>query len=191
MDYTLDKYKEKLKGWDIPNKGCGPTSIAIILSNYGIKKSPIDIVEKIIIDKQGNFDNTYLSERGTKPEGLIYCLDRLKSEEKINIDYEVIKINNNNPLEQKQKIIDYIKNGNMAIINPGPSENDKEFQGTFSKNGHYLVVSDVDENNNFYVINPNKIGDTQIGVPFTYETLIREIRGRKDRFYFLFIINKK
>ena len=29
----------------------------------------------------------------------------------------------------------------------------------FQKKGHYLVVSDVDENDNFYVINPNKIGD--------------------------------
>ena len=41
----------------------------------------------------------------------------------------------------------------MAIIHVGPSDN---YEGTFSRNGHYLVVSDIDENNNFYVINPDR-----------------------------------
>ena len=72
----------------------------------------------------------------------------------------------------------------MAIIHVGPSDN---YEGTFSRNGHYLVVSDIDENNNFYVINPNKIGDKQIGVPFSYECLIIEIYGRKESFNFLVI----
>lgn len=187
LDYMMDEFKDELGDWDIPYRGCGPTSIAIILSNYGIKKEPVELVKKIIVDKDGNFDNTYLKTTGIRHEGLIYCLDRLIHEDKINIEYEIIKINFNNPEEQKQKIINNIKDGNMAIIHVGPKDNYENYKGTFSKNGHYLVVSDVDEENNFYVINPNKIGDEQIGVPFSYECLIREIYGRKESFNFLFI----
>ncbi len=49
---------------------------------------------------------------------------------------------------------------------------------TFSKYGHYLVISDVDKNKNFYVLNPNKIGDTQIIVPYDYETIISLKKGK-------------
>ncbi len=190
LDYTINEFRDELGDWDIPHMGCGPTSIAIILSNYGIKYDPIEIIKKIIVDKNGNFDNTYLKSKGIKYEGLIYCLDRLIKEEKLKIEYEIIKINFNNPEEQKQRIINNIKNGNMAIIHVGPADNYEKYKGLFSRNGHYLVVSDIDENNNFYVINPNKIGDEQIGVPFSYESLIREIYGRKESFNFLVIKNK-
>ena len=74
----------------------------------------------------------------------------------------------------------------MAIIHVGPS---KISPLTFSKNGHYLVISDIDENNNFYVINSNKIGDDQLGVTFDYDTIIKNMLGRKDSFNFLFIKN--
>ena len=72
----------------------------------------------------------------------------------------------------------------MAIIHVGPSEISPL---TFSKNGHYLVISDIDKNNNFYVINSNKIGDSQLGMPFDYYTIIKNMIGRKDSFNFLFI----
>ena len=85
---------------------------------------------------------------------------------------------------KKEKIISLMKNGNMAIIHIGPSE---ESPLSFSKNGHYLVISDIDENDNFYVINSNKIGDNQMGVPFDYDTIIKNMIGRKDSFNFLFI----
>ncbi len=190
LDYTMDEYKEELGNWDIPHMGCGPTSIAIILTNYGIRKEPIELVKKIIVDKKRKFDNTYLKSKGIKHEGLIYLLNRLINEDKINIEYEIVKIDFDKPEKQKQKIINNIKNGNMAIIHVGPKDNYEKYEGTFSKNGHYLVVSDVDEDNNFYIINPNKIGDSQIGIPFTYDDLIREIYGRKESFNFLFIKKK-
>lgn len=187
LDYTMNEFKNELGNWDIPHMGCGPTSIAIILSNYGIEKEPIELVKKIIVDKNGNFDNTYLKPKGIKHDGLIYCLNRLINEDKINIEYEIVKIDFNNPEKQKQKIVNNIKNGNMAIIHVGPRAGYENYEGTFSKNGHYLVVSDIDAENNFYVINPNKIGDEQIGIPFSYEVLIREIYGREESFNFLFI----
>lgn len=187
LDYTIDEFKSELGGWDIPNRGCGPTSIAIILSNYGIKKGPVELVKKIMVDKDGKFDNTYLRPKGVSPKGLIYCLDRLIDEEKIDIGYEIVKVDFDFPEKSKQKIINMIRNGNMAIIHVGPKDGYEKYGGIFSLYGHYLVVSDVDKHENFYVINPNKIGDEQIGVPFSYECLIQEMYGRKESFNFLFI----
>ena len=178
----LDIYTDL--NWNLEKYGCGPTSIANILVNYRYDINPIDVVKKILFNKQGQFDNTYLRNRGINEKGLIYCLDRLIQEEKINIEYEIVKIDFSNPNSNKEKIINLVRKGNMAIIHVGPSEISPL---TFSKNGHYLVISDIDENDNFFVINSNKIGDEQLGVPFDYDTIIKNMFGRKESFNFLFI----
>lgn len=180
----IDKFTDL--DWSLERFGCGPTSIANILANYGYVVTPVNMAKKILFDEQGKFDEKFLRNRGINDKGLIYCLDRLIQEDKMNIDYEILKIDFSNPNNQKEKIIDLVKKGNMAIIHVGPSEISPL---TFSKNGHYLVISDIDENNNFYVINSNKIGDTQLGVPFEYDTIIKNMTGRKDSFNFLFIKN--
>ena len=170
--------------WSLEKYGCGPTSIANVLKNYGFDVNPIDMAKKILFDSDGNFDTTYLRNKGINDRGLIYCLERLIKEDKFNISYDIVKIDFSNPNNQKQKVIDLMKQGNMAIIHVGPSEISPL---TFSKNGHYLVISDIDSDNNFYVINSNEIGDNQLGVPFDYETIIKNMTGRKDSFNFLFI----
>ena len=178
----IDKFTDL--DWSLERFGCGPTSIANILANYGYDVTPVNMAKKILFDEQGKFDEKFLRNRGINDKGLIYCLDRLIQEDKMNIDYEIVKIDFSNPNNQKEKIIDLVKKGNMAIIHVGPSEISPL---TFSKNGHYLVISDIDENDNFYVINSNKIGDNQMGVPFDYDTIIKNMIGRKDSFNFLFI----
>lgn len=184
-DFHLKEIGELTKlGWSIENYGRGPISIANILKNYGFDVNPIDITKKILFDKNGNFDATYLRNRGINNKGLVYCLERLINEDKFNISYEIVKVDFSNPNAQKQKIMKLLKQGNMAVIHVGPSEISPL---TFSKNGHYLVISDIDENNNFYVINSNKIGDEQLGIPFNYDTIIKNIIGRKESFNFLFI----
>lgn len=170
--------------WSLEKYGCGPTSVANVLKNYGFDVNPIDMAKKILFDSDGNFDNTYLRNKGINDRGLIYCLERLIKEDKFNITYNIVKIDFSNPNNQKQIVIDLMKQGNMAIIHVGPSEISPL---TFSKNGHYLVISDIDSDNNFYVINSNEIGDNQLGVPFDYETIIKNMTGRKDSFNFLFI----
>ena len=170
--------------WSLEKYGCGPTSIANVLKNYGFDINPIDMAKKILFDSNGNFDTTYLRNKGINDKGLIYCLERLIKEDKLNISYDIVKIDFSNPNNQKQKVIDLMKQGNMAIIHVGPSEISPL---TFSKNGHYLVISDIDSDNNFYVINSNEIGDNQLGVPFDYDTIIKNMTGRKDSFNFLFI----
>ncbi len=180
----IDKFSDL--NWSLEKYGCGPTSIANILINYGFEVNPVYIAKKILFDKNGNFDKTYLRNRGINDKGLIYCIERLIKEDKFNISYEIVKIDFLNANNQKEKIINLVKQGNMAIIHVGPS---KISPLTFSKNGHYLVISDIDENNNFYVINSNKIGDDQLGVTFDYDTIIKNMLGRKDSFNFLFIKN--
>lgn len=184
-DYHLseiDKFENI--NWCIEKYGCGPTSIANILVNLGFDIDPIYATKKILCDKNGTIDGTYLRNKGINEKGLLYCLDRLIKEDIYNITYEIIKINFNNPDEQKTKIINLLKQGYMAIIHVGPYEKSPL---TFSKNEHYLVISDIDENNKFYVINSNEIGDRQIGKAFEYDEIIKNIYGRKDSFNFLFI----
>ncbi len=43
------------------------------------------------------------------------------------------------------------------------------------------------KNDNFYVINSNKIGDNQMGVPFDYDTIIKKYDWKK-RFFFNFFV---
>ncbi len=187
-DFHL-KELEKLTDldWSIEKYGCGPTSIANVLVNYGFKVDPIDIAKKILFYKNGNFNTTYLRNKGIHAKGLIYCLDRLIEEDKFNISYEIVKIDFLHPYIQKKKVIDLMKQGKMAIIHVGPSDISPL---TFSKNGHYLVISDIDKNDNFYVINSNRIGDEQIGIPYDYETIVNNMTGRKESFNFLFISKK-
>lgn len=184
LDFQLDEFQDELEKcgeWSIARKGCGPTSVAIVLANYGYKVTPLEIARIILTDDNGKFTNRYISKGGICNDGILYALDKMK------MQYEKIKIDFNHPTSQKSKIFKNLKEGNMAIIQVGPEEGDKKFQGTFSKNGHYLVVSDIDENENLYVINPNAIGDNQISVPFTYDDIIREMYGRRDRINFLFV----
>lgn len=181
LDFKLDEFQEELGEWSIAKKGCGPTSVAIVLANYGYKVTPVDIARIILTDENGKFTNRYISKGGICNDGILYALN------KMNIQYEIIKIDFNNPTSQKNKIFENLRKGNMAIIQVGPEEGDKNFQGTFSKNGHYLVVSDIDKKENLYVINPNAVGDNQIAVPFTYTDIVREMYGRRDRINFLFI----
>lgn len=183
-DFHLKEIDNLNLSWTFEKYGCGPTSIANILVNYGFHINPIDVVKKILFDKNGNFDKTYLRNKGINSDGLIYCLNRLIQEDRMNISYEIVKIDFANPNNQKNRIIELIKNGHMAVIHVGPSEYSPF---TFSKNGHYLVVSDVDKQNRFYVINSNEIGDKQRGVSFEYEILIKNMFGRKDSFNFLFV----
>ena len=116
----IDKFTDL--DWSLERFGCGPTSIANILANYGYDVTPVNMAKKILFDEQGKFDEKFLRNRGINDKGLIYCLDRLIQEDKMNIDYEIVKIDFSNPNNQKEKIIDLVKKGNMAIIHVGPSE---------------------------------------------------------------------
>ena len=77
-DFHLKEIDEFIDiDWSLEKYGCGPTSIANILVNFGFDITPIYTAKKILFDKNGDFDRTYLRNRGINDKGLIYCLDRL------------------------------------------------------------------------------------------------------------------
>ena len=137
-DFHLKEIDEFIDiDWSLEKYGCGPTSIANILVNFGFDITPIYTAKKILFDKNGDFDRTYLRNRGINDKGLIYCLDRLINEDKIKIDYKIVHIDFDNPNNQKEEVIEMIKSGYMAIIHVGPSEISPL---SFSKHGHYLEI---------------------------------------------------
>lgn len=64
-----------------------------------------------------------------------------------------------------------IKDEYMAMICVGPRNN--HYPKTFSNGGHYIAITSVNNlNNEFYVANPNRLGDMQIDETFSYSTIV-------------------
>ena len=49
-DFHLAEIEEQQLDWSLEKYGCGPTSIANILINYGYSFNPVDIAKKILFD---------------------------------------------------------------------------------------------------------------------------------------------
>ncbi len=175
------EYTELLPGeWSIKENGCGPTSLATILASFGYHEDPVSISKRMLYNEFGFLSNNY--HDGINGMSIIYCLNQL-IEEGMDIEYKIIKINYDHPEWMKQKVIDMIKDGYMAIVNVGPQEN------MFSQRGHYITVTSVNrKNSEFYVANSCNDGDKQIDVTFTYEQITKDIY--KDNFDFLMIRKK-
>lgn len=176
------KYTEPIDStkWVIKKNGCGPTSLATILASLGYNEDPISISKKMLFNEYGFLSDGYFE--GINGVSIIYCLNKL-IEEKMDIEYKIMKINYDHPKFMKQIIIDMIKNGYMAMIGVGPQPN------TFAQEGHYIVITSLNkENNEFYISNSYHEGDNQIDITFSYEKIVKEIY--RDNFDFLMIRKK-
>lgn len=177
--------------WSIASQGCGPTTLATILSSLGYLISPEEIAKLLLLDEYGNqidfYNDLENNRKGTRDIGFIYLLNKLISEKLCQISYEIIKLSYEYPEIKKNIIIEMIKSEYMAMICVGPWND--EYPKTFSNGGHYLAVTSVNSSNNeFYVANPNKIGDTQIDITYSYETIVSNMYT--NTFDFLMIKNK-
>lgn len=176
------EYTEPIEStnWVIEKNGCAPTSLATILASLGYNEDPISISKKMLFNEYGFLSNGYFE--GINGVSIIYCLNKL-IEEKMDIEYKIMKVNYNQPEFMKQIIIDMIKDGYMAIIGVGPHPN------IFAKEGHYIVITSLNkENNEFYISNSYHEGDNQIDITFSYEKIVKEIY--RDNFDFLMIRKK-
>lgn len=176
------EYTEPIEStnWVINRNGCGPTSLATILASLGYNEDPISISKKMLFNEYGFLSDGFF--KGINGVSIIYCLNKL-IEEKMDIEYKIMKINYNHPELMKQIIIDMIKNGYMAIIGVGPQPN------IFAQEGHYIVITSLNkENNEFYITNSYHEGDNQIDITFSYEKIVKEIY--RDNFDFLMIRKK-
>lgn len=182
---------EGIANWSIANQGCGPTTLATILSSLGYIINPEEIAKFLLLDEYGNqvdfYNDLQNNKKGIRDIGFIYLLNKLIAEKKYEISYEIIKLSYAHPEIKKEIIIDMIKAEYMAMICVGPW-NDR-YPKTFSNGGHYLAITSVnDSNNEFYVANPNKIGDEQINTTYSYETIVSNMYT--NTFDFLMIKNK-
>lgn len=100
-----------------------------------------------------------------------------------DIEYDIVKVNYDKPELMKNKIINMVQNGYMAIVNVGPNPN------MFANGGHYIVLTSLNiEKQEFYICNSYREGDSQIDITFSYEQIVKEIY--KDNFDFLMIKEK-
>ena len=193
------RYKQYMYGdvqgihnWRIDNQGCGPTTIAIILSSLGYNLTPEDIAKRMLLDEYGNqidfYNDLANNRKGTRDIGYIYLLNRLIEEQICDINYVLIKLSYEHPELKKEQILDMIMNEYMAMVCVGPWNNN--YPKTFSNGGHYIAITSVNSSNNeFYVANPNKLGDTQVDKTFSYDTIVSNMYT--NSFDFLMIKNKK
>ena len=174
------EYNEPIEqtNWKISKNGCGPTSIATVLASFNYNETPISIAKIMLFNEFGFLSEGYYD--GINGVSMIYCLNKLINQYNMNIEYEIVKINYENPEKMKDKIISMIGNGYMAIVSVGPHPN------IFANEGHYIVITSLNKNNNeFYVSNSYPEGDTQIDITFSYEQIVKDIY--KDNFDFLMI----
>lgn len=179
MRFKQYEYTEPIEStnWVIKKNGCAPTSLATVLASLGYNEDPISISKKMLFNEYGFLSDGYFE--GINGVSIIYCLNKL-IEEKMDIEYKIMKVNYNHPEFMKQIIIDMIRNGYMAIIGVGPHPN------IFAKEGHYIVITSLNkENNEFYISNSYHEGDNQIDITFSYEKIVKEIY--RDNFDFLMI----
>lgn len=193
------RYKQYMFGnvegiidWRIDNQGCGPTTMASILSSLGYNLNPEDIARKMLLDEYGNqidfYNDLANNRKGTRDIGYIYLLNKLIEEKICDIKYVLVKLSYEHPDLKKEQILSMIRDEYMAMICVGPYND--AYPKTFSNGGHYIALTSVNSfNNEFYVANPNKLGDMQIDKTFSYETIVSNMYT--NCFDFLMIKNNK
>lgn len=174
------EYNEPIENtnWKISKNGCGPTAIATVLASLGYDETPISIAKIMLFNEFGFLSDGYYD--GINGVSMIYCLNKLINQYKLDIEYEIVKINYENPQFMKEKVTNMIRDGYMSIVNVGPNSN------KFASVSHYIVITSLNKDNKeFYISNSYREGDNQIDVTFSYEHIIKEMY--KDNFDFLMI----
>lgn len=123
----------------ISSSGCGPTSIAMVISTLTDKKVTPDQMAKEAED------NGYKTSGGTDSNFFYY----VAKEYGFKIRPRTSNINN---------ALDALKSGNCMVIvsvtKKGSSLNSNS-EGYFTGGGHFMVITAVDDNNNVTVYDPN------------------------------------
>lgn len=177
---------------ELQNFGCGPCSMATILSSIGYDLDPIDVAKVMLLDETGNkldfYTNREKERLGLSTLGYLYLLQELIRTKKLELEYQLVKYSYEHPELKKEQVIEMIRCDYMALVLVGP-KGKIEHPRTFSNYGHYIAVTSVDgRNNEFYVSNPNRTGDSQIDTTYSYETLISNMYT--NTFDFLMVKNK-
>lgn len=190
--YSDIEGQDGIPNWELQDFGCGPSSMATILSSIGYDLDPIEVAKLMLLDEYGNlidfYTNREIGRLGMSTLGFLYLLQELIRTKGFNLEYQLVKYSYEHPELKKEQIIEMIKHDYMALVLVGPKGR-IEHPRTFSNYGHYIAVTSVNNlNNEFYVANPNKTGDSQIDTTYSYETLISNMYT--NTFDFLMVKNK-
>lgn len=148
----------------ISNTGCGPASLAIILSGYGFKSNPGDVATGLIkaAKQVGRNDPT-----NTGSIGQFLKNNNMKSKNHSNSDsYNVTYNNMKQALLQGRQIFIYVGSGNA----------DKKIWSQFTRSGnHFISVLAIDSSNDkVFVGNPG-------GKKSGWFSLEEVVKSRKPR----------
>lgn len=190
--YSDIEGQDGILDYELQDFGCGPCSMATILSSIGYDLNPVSVAKLILLDDYGNKIDFYTNKEngrlGMSTLGFLYLLQELIRTKGFNLEYQLVKYSYEHPELKKEQVIEMIKHDYMALILVGP-KGKIEHPRTFSNYGHYIAVTGVNNiNNEFYVANPNKTGDSQIDTTYSYETLISNMYT--NTFDFLMVKNK-
>jgi len=184
--------QDGIPNWELQDFGCGPTAMATILSSIGYDLDPIAVAKLMLLDEYGNSIDFYTNKEngrlGMSTLGFLYLLQELIRTKGLDLEYQLVKYSYEHPELKKEQIIEMIKHDYMALALVGP-KGKMEHPRTFSNYGHYIAITSVNNlNNEFYVANPNKTGDSQIDTTYSYETLISNMYT--NTFDFLMVKSK-
>lgn len=190
--YSDIEGQDGILDYELQDFGCGPCSMATILSSIGYDLDPVSVAKLMLLDEYGNKMDFYTNKEngrlGTSTLGFLYLLQELTRTKGFNLEYQLVKYSYEHPELKREQVIEMIKHDYMALILVGP-KGKIEHPRTFSNYGHYIAVTSVnDSNNEFYVANPNKTGDSQIDTTYSYETLVANMYT--NTFDFLMVKNK-
>lgn len=134
----------------ISNSGCGPTSAAMILSTF--------LDEEVTPQMACDFSavNGHLVVGGTEDA----FFDDIFNEYGVSYAKEE---------QTEENIISSLEDGNLIIAHVGPSE--------FTKSGHFIVLSGLDENGNVIVADPASRQRTEVTWSSSYIANIRRGQG--------------
>lgn len=168
-----------IPNYELNNFGCGFASIATILSSLGYDYDPVSLAKILLLDEYGNPVDFYTNKEkcrlGLTIISFIYLLQELRNKKKLEIEYELVKMSYLHPELKKEQVIEMIRDEYMALILVGPNGK-VNHPRTFSSYGHYIALTSVNKIlNEFYVANPNKLGDTQIDSTYSYETIVENM----------------
>lgn len=184
--------QDGIPNWELQDFGCGPCSMATILSSIGYDLDPIEVAKLMLLDENCNPIDFYTNKEngrlGMSTLSFLYLLQELIRTKDYNLEYQLVKYSYEHPELKKEQIIEMIKHDYMALILVGP-KGQIEHPRTFSNYGHYIAITSVNNTNNeFYVANPNRTGDSQIDTTYSYETLVSNMYT--NTFDFLMVKNK-
>ncbi len=122
--YSNVEGQDGIPNYELQNFGCGPCSMATILSSIGYDLDPIEVAKLMLLDEGGNLIDFYTNKEngrlGMSVVGFLYLLQELIRVKRFNLEYQLVKYSYERPELKKEQVIDMIKNDYMALILVGP-----------------------------------------------------------------------